>query len=186
MSMKNMKKLFLLSPLGFLINAASASAHCPLCTMGAVVVAGGAAYLGVSSIVIGLFIGAFAASLGLWIARVVKKKKEYIKFQSPILFLVIYLSTILPIMPFMGGIHPLYISWFGDYGSLFNRTYLLNIFLIGAILGGSIMSIMPWVSGKITVARKGKMLFPYQGMVLTLIILLILGGILQLIGITTY
>lgn len=182
----NLKKLFLLSPLGFLINTVSVSAHCPLCTIGAVAVAGGAAYFGVSSIVIGLFIGAFAASLGLWIAKMVKKKKEYIKFQTPLIFIVIYLSTIIPIMPFIGGIYPLYISWFGDYGSLFNRTYLLNTFLAGSLIGGFIMSIMPWVSSKITKARNGKMLFPYQGIILTLVILIIIGVILQFIGITTY
>ena len=176
----SLKKLFLLSPLGFLINTAAVSAHCPLCTMGAVAVAGGAAYFGVSSIIIGLFIGAFAASLGLWIARVVKK--QYFRYQKQAIFAVIFLSTVLPTLPLIPGMpYPLYISWFGEYGSAFNRTYLFNLFLVGSMVGGFVMSVMPWVSARIAAAHRGKLLFPYQGIVLTLVVLVVIGGVLQLL-----
>ena len=50
------------------------SAHCPLCTAGAAIAAGGAIYLGVSVIVVGLFIGAFAVSTGWWVAKIIKKQ----------------------------------------------------------------------------------------------------------------
>ena len=55
----NVKKIFLV-PFLFIFMVDEVLAHCPLCTAGAAVAVGGAAWLGVSKIIIGLFIGAFA------------------------------------------------------------------------------------------------------------------------------
>ncbi len=155
----------------------SARAHCPLCTMGAAAAAGGALWLGVNAIVIGLFIGAFAVSTGWWVSNMLKK--QYIPRQQPILIIISFLLTILPIVPVIteNNIMPLYISWFGDYGSLFNRTYLLNSFLFGSIVGGSIVSITPWISRGIT-TKRGRTL-PFQGVMLTLILLMVTAVTLQ-------
>src|SRR3989344_4207602 len=79
-------------------------AHCPLCVAGAMAAAGGASYLGVSNIVIGLFIGAFAVSVGFWVSRLIKKR--YVPLQSTLLILLSYFLTILPLIPRMEGIYP--------------------------------------------------------------------------------
>src|SRR3989339_671279 len=115
-----LKKLIAFFP--FLLLMQSAYAHCPLCTAGAAFAAGGAAWLGISKAIIGVFIGAFAVSTGWWVSNLLKKK--YIPFQKIVLILVSYIATVLPILPLMPGFYPLLISFSGDYGSLLNRTYL--------------------------------------------------------------
>ncbi|MBC8500768.1 MAG: hypothetical protein ISS25_00135 [Nanoarchaeota archaeon] len=172
------KRLLPLIPFFSIFLVKKAEAHCPLCTIGAGAAAGGAALLGVNQGVIGVFIGGFAVSMGWWVARLIKK--QFIPFQKWALILLSFVLTIFPILPIMSDVHATYISIMGDYGSLLNRTYLLNIFLIGSIIGGIIVSSTPWLSSKITKLRKGKMV-PYQGIILTLLLLIITGGIIQLV-----
>ncbi len=152
-------------------------AHCPLCTVGAGAAAAGAMYLGVSTIVIGLFIGAFAISTGYWISKLIKK--QYFPYQNIALILASFLLTIIPIMPLIPGFTPWYISWFGEYGSIFNRTYLLNNFVVGSIIGASIVSLTPSISKKISDYRNTTIAF--QGVILTLLSLIITGVIIHLV-----
>src|SRR3989338_11226253 len=154
----------------------SAYAHCPLCTVGAAAAAGGAAWLGVSKIVIGIFIGAFAVSIVWWVSNIIKK--QYIPFQKPLIILFSFVTTVFPLLSLevMRSNYPLLISFFGDYGSLFNRTYILNLFLAGSMLGGFIVSVTPWLSKKMTIVRNNKMI-PYQGILLTFLLLIISSAI---------
>lgn len=172
----NLKKLLALTPALFLIE--TVQAHCPLCTAGAVVAAGGAAWLGVSNIVIGIFIGAFAVSIGWWISRLIKKK--YIPFQRTSIIILSFLTTIIPLLPLMKSPYPFYISLIGDYGSLLNRTYLINLFLLGSLIGGFIVCLTPYLSKKIS-ALRNKKIFPYQGIILTFILLIIISIILEVL-----
>ena len=161
----------------------SVHAHCPLCTAGAAVAAGGAAWLGVNNAAIGVFIGAFAVSMGWWISNLIKKR--YVPFQRQLIIALSFATTIPPLMPVMKGIYPVLIPIAGAYGSLLNRTYLINAFLMGSIIGGFIVSITPWLSKKITDACKGKTL-PYQGITLTFVLLAIAGMSLQILIKTVY
>jgi len=47
----------------------SVMAHCPLCVVGAGAAGAAAMWLGVSKVVVALFIGAFAMSMGMWFAK---------------------------------------------------------------------------------------------------------------------
>src|SRR3972149_4067056 len=91
------------------------SAHCPLCTMGAGAAAAGAVWLGVSKVVVALFIGGFAMSMGMWFSKIVKKR--YIPLQKTIIVVVVFFTTIVPLMPIFTAIGPLYISFIGEYGA---------------------------------------------------------------------
>ena len=166
------KSLVLLPGLALL--AKSIHAHCPLCTVGAAAAAGGAAYMGVSTSVVGLFIGAFAVSTGWWVSNLLKRR--VIPFQRTALILISYISTVVPLLPLMQGSYPMFISFAGEYGSLLNRTYLINLFLFGSIIGGVIVCITPWFSRRIG-SWRGKM-FPFQGIMLTLLLLVIAALIL--------
>lgn len=170
--------LFVSALLSSVLSSHLVRAHCPLCTAGAAVAAGGAVWLGVSKVVVSLFIGAFAVSMGFWFSNVLKK--QYIPFQRLIIILASFLLTVIPILPIISSLSPLYISLTGDYGSLLNRTYLLNLSLFGSIFGGLIVCSTPSISNKITKLRKGKII-PFQGVILTFILLLIIGAIIQLI-----
>lgn len=153
------------------------SAHCPLCTAGIIAMAGGAELLGVNVAVIGLFVGAFSISIGVWASKLIKK--QYFKYQTALITLASFLLTVLPLLPMMTAISPFYISLTGTYGSLLNRTYILNNFFMTSILGAIIMCASPWISRKISRMR-GKSL-PFQGIILTFIMLAIFGLILQVV-----
>lgn len=173
-----MKKLYLLPALFSLLLPKITLAHCPLCTAGAGALAVLAAYLGVSSIIVGVMIGAFAIALSMWLARL--PRKEYIPYQKPILTVLIFLSTVIPIMPFIKHYAPLYISLWGDYGTLFHNTYAVDLFLAGMPLGVILVWVAPYLSGWITKKRGGRHL-PYQGISLTFILLIIASLFIQLL-----
>jgi hypothetical protein len=169
----------ILLPLALLFLAPRlALAHCPLCTVGAGALAVAAAAFGVNAAPIGVFIGAFSLALALWLAKLVKK--IYIPQQKTILTIGIFLATIIPIMPLIREYRPLYISLFGNYGSLLHNTYMINLYLLGSIVGALILLISPYLSQIITKSRNGKKL-PYQGLGITFLLLIIVALIFQFI-----
>ncbi|PIT92455.1 MAG: hypothetical protein COU08_02375 [Candidatus Harrisonbacteria bacterium CG10_big_fil_rev_8_21_14_0_10_42_17] len=153
-----------------------ARAHCPLCTAGAGALAVLAISLGISPVVVGLMIGSFALALGLWLARL--PKKNYIPYQQTILTIIIFLGTIIPIMPFIRAYGPLYIALFGDYGTLFHNTYTINLFLVGSLLGALLVASAPMLSKKIT-KLQGTTL-PFQGLMITFALLVTAALIIEL------
>ena len=148
------------------------SAHCPLCTIGAGAAAGGAIWLGVSKVVIGLFIGAFAMSMGMWFSRIIKK--QYIPFQKTAIIGIVFLTTVLPLLPIFSAIGPLYISFMGIYGT----TYAVNYSLASSFLGGIITFISPGLNKKIKEKRNGKGI-PFQSILITFILLAISALLIQ-------
>lgn len=168
-----LKKLFFSLPLFLILLIEDVHAHCPLCTAGAAVAAAGAVWLGVSTIVISFLIGAFAALTGWWFSKLLKK--QYLPFQRAGIVTLAFATTIVPLLPIISTARPVYIALAGDYGSLLNRTYLVNYSLVASIIGGLIVCITPSLSSKITHLRAGRQI-PYQGILLTFL-LLGLGGL---------
>lgn len=121
-----------------------ALAHCPLC----VVATGGlallAASLGLSSAVVGVVSGAFALAMGLWFARLIKRKR--VPYQDWLVALFVYLTTVLPLMPLAMEYKPFFVSFVGKYGT----TYPINLFLLGALLGAGVILIAPPLSRMLT------------------------------------
>src|SRR3972149_9567805 len=72
-------------------------AHCPLCSAAIGGAAVAASYYGIDFSIIGLFIGAFALSTGIWIANWVKK--QYIPHQKKLIILSSLALTIIPVIP---------------------------------------------------------------------------------------
>lgn len=163
-----------LSGLFVLLLPGMALAHCPLCTAGAGIVALGAVELGLGPMSVGIFLGAFAVALGIWFARFLKKR--YIPQQKTILVLLSFVTTILPLQAVLADYTSLYFSFWGEFG----KTLLINLFLIGGILGGLLMLSTPYLSRKLTLARGGVM-FPFQGVVITLVLLVSAAGIVELV-----
>ena len=148
------------------------SAHCPLCTMGAGAAAAGAVWLGVSKVVVALFIGGFAMSMGMWFSKLIKKK--YIPFQKTVIVLVVFLTTVIPLMPLFTAIGPLYLSFMGEYG----KTYAIDYSLISSLFGGLVVFSSPSISKMITKIRGGKII-SFQGVMITLSLLVVLGILIQ-------
>lgn len=156
---------------------AKAFAHCPLCVGGAGAAAALASFLGVSYGSIGVFMGGFAVALSLFIANRLPKK---IKFQNIIVGWLLYLTTFIPMYPFLKGDYlPWFISSGGEYGSLLNRTYLIDMFIVGAIIGSLIVFYSMKLSAYITRKRDGKQI-KFQGMILTFSLLTVAALAIQI------
>lgn len=157
----------------------SVHAHCPLCTIGVGALGGGALWLGISPTVIGLFIGGAAVALGIMIDRMMKHR---IRFQEPLVIITTFILTVLPLVPILGSVTGLPIYLAGEYGSLLNRVYLIDTFLIGSLFGGLLVMASPWINTKVIALRKGKK-FNYQRMTITVLTMVVFGTVLQLIGV---
>jgi hypothetical protein len=82
--------------------------------------------------------------------------------------------------PFLKGD---YTSWFisasGEYGSWLNMTYLIDLFIVGAIIGSLIVVYSIKLSGLLTRKRDGKQI-KFQGLLITFALLFISALLLQL------
>lgn len=176
-----MKKLFLpsLGSIAFLLIPRQALAHCPLCTAGAGAAAAGAAVIGVKHVVIGLLIGAFAAALGFYLAN--RMKRQFIPLQKSLIVMSTFALTIIPLLPLLDSYFGFSIYLMGEYGSALNRVYVINRFLLGSILGGLVMVLIPYLSRAISKLQSDKRL-PYQSLIITFTTLTILAILLQLVA----
>lgn len=148
-------------------------AHCPLCTAGAGILAVMAAYFGLSSMIIGVLIGAFALALSLWLKN--WPRKQFIRYQRLIVGVIIFLGTVVPIVPLVVDYGPLYLPFWGEYG----RTFAVNLYLVGLPFGMGAVYSAPPLSRLLTKARGGKIM-PYQGVSITLILLVIISTLIQI------
>ncbi|PJE50732.1 MAG: hypothetical protein COV29_03290 [Candidatus Yanofskybacteria bacterium CG10_big_fil_rev_8_21_14_0_10_36_16] len=149
-------------------------AHCPLCTAGAGLAALGAKWLGVGAAPIGVFVGAFGMALGYWASHWIKK--NYFKGQGQAIVAGSFVGTVVPLVPLMQEYSSVYVPFLGEYG----RTYLINHFLIGSLVGGIVIVISPIISKKISLLRNGSAL-PYQGLITTFLLLLASASIFELL-----
>lgn len=156
-----------------LLVSTPAHAHCPLCTAGAGVVALGAARLGAGPMSIGIFLGAFAVALGLWVARYLKK--QYLPRQRVLLAILSFATTIFPLQAVLADSASVYLPFWGEYG----KTFVINLFVVGAVAGGILTLLPPYLSKKLTLARSGEM-YPFQGMVITLLLLVSAAAVIEL------
>ncbi len=174
-----MRKIFFifLIVLAGLISVPLVSAHCPLCTgaIGAGAVA--AKYLGIDVSIIGLFVGAFGISTGLWFNKWLngKLKKKYFKFQDHAIVFGSFLLTVIPLKGAVSDNIYLPLFWFGELGSLFNRIYWINKLIIGSVIGMAVTLLAFHIHNTVKRAH-GKVLFPFQGIAFTLIMLIISGA----------
>ena len=164
------KKIILLLVFASLLfaYAPEVHAHCPLCTAAVGTAAISAKYYGMDTSIIGLFIGAFGISTGLWIGR--KIKKQYIKFQLPIVVLLSFVLTVIPLMSVDNSTIYAPVLLLGPAGSVLNKVYWINKILFGSIIGGAASLLGFWLHTYIKKVR-GSVLFPYQGIAITLTLL---------------
>ncbi len=146
-------------------------AHCPLCTAAVGAAAISAKYYGLDASLIGLLIGAFGVSTGLWIGLRVKK---FFKFQFSFIVLASFLITAMPLLYIKSDDIYFPLLLIGPTGSLLNKVYWIDKMLFGSIIGGLITLLAFWLH--IQIKRiNGKVIFPFQGVVITLIFLIMSG-----------
>jgi hypothetical protein len=156
----------LLLLIGGILVPSLAHAHCPLCTAGAGILAVIAASLGVPALIVSTFLGGFAFAMGLWIAPLITKK--YFTYQDAVLTWLIYLSTVIPLWPLLREYKTLYAPYIGF--DKYAEKVPVDVYIVGAILGALLLLLAPIISKKVT-ALKGEQLIPFQGIVITFILL---------------
>lgn len=180
MNPRRIPTLILSSILASTLLISRVDAHCPLCTAGIAAAAAGATVLGVKTVTVGLFVGAFAVSTGMWFAN--SRKIKGVK--KLLIAMMAFLVTVVPLKPAIPAAMSeyifVYVSIAGDYGSPLNRTYLLNPLLTGSLIGAAVVMTVPRLSRKLTELRGKKA--PFQGVVLTISLLTVAGAILQVLG----
>ncbi len=171
-------KVFLSLVVFGIVLSSTSYAHCPLCTAGAWAAGAIAVWFGVSPVIVALFIWAFAMTLGVWFARIIKKR--YISYQKIIIAASIYFVTVLTTVPFIWGhVVPFYVSLYWDYGSWLHSTYSINLVWIWALLGGWIIFLGAFLNKKI---KKAELLaVPFQKIIITLILLSVFALLLHLV-----
>lgn len=143
-----------------LILAPAALAHCPLCTVGAGAGLALSRWLGIDDSISGIWIAALLGATSLWFANSLKKK--YLPYQNYFIYWFVLLTTIGSFYAFklvdehaglIVGV-PKAIFGIASGGLVFYLVDLLNIYIR---------------------KYKGKVLFPYQGIVFSLGAMLLLS-----------
>lgn len=150
-----------------------ALAHCPLCVAATGGLALLAASLGLSSAIVGVVSGAFALAMGLWFARLIKTKR--VPGQDWLVALFVYLTTVLPLIPLAREYKPLFVPFVGEYGT----TYAVNLYLLGAFIGGAIILVAPSLSRTIT-RITGKHI-AFQQLITIGVLLLLVSSVVEIL-----
>lgn len=162
---------------GFVLPTVS-YAHCPLCTIGIGILGAAAQAMGVSLGVIGLFVGAFVVSTGMWISMRINWR---FKYKTQFVVLVSFVLTVLPLRQFSNQYFYIPVYWLGEPGSILNRIYFIDQFIAGSVLGW-IMTVLSMYLNSAVKRWRGRVLFPFQGVMITLLVLVLAGVILQLLS----
>lgn len=170
--MKKMAIIFLASVAMLSIGSAPVHAHCPLCAGAVGMVAASAKYYGLDASIVGLFGGAFAVSTGVFFAQ--KVKKQYIRLQFPAIVLASFILTVIPLLLIKSEDMVLPLRLFGETGSVLNRVYWMDKLVFGALIALPVTLLAFWLHDY-TKKVRGRVLFPYQGIVFTLAVLSIAG-----------
>ncbi|MDZ4209757.1 MAG: hypothetical protein U1C56_01100, partial [Candidatus Curtissbacteria bacterium] len=153
-----MKKVlaFLLVPLTFLIFPKVIYAHCPLCVAGAGVGLSLSRWIGLDDSITGLWMAAFLGAMAFWsyLALVKKLNKGPMVWLKPTLYLAIFASTLWSFYKFNLVIR-------------MEKMYGLDKLTFGIVAGGIAFYLVDIINDLIIKIR-GKSLFPYQRIVLSL------------------
>ncbi|MBS3133816.1 hypothetical protein J4214_01125 [Candidatus Woesearchaeota archaeon] len=154
--------------LAFLIP--KAYAHCPLCSGAVAAAAISAKYYGFDPSVIGLFIGAFAVSTGLWFNS---KLKNYFRFQKELIVLLSFLVTVVPVSLKVGDV------FYVPLGFI-SRTLWPNKIVFGSFIGALTFFLASWLNKRIKL-KLNRNIIPFQGILLNVFALIIVAALFYFI-----
>lgn len=150
----------LISPFILLVKT---QAFCPVCTVAVGAGLGFAKYLGIDDLISGIWIGGLLLSASLWLIEWLDKKKWKFRLYKLITYLVMYGLVIIPFVQS------------GTIGNQYNKFWGIDKVLFGIVLGtvGFILGLL--YSSKLTKKNKGKVLFPFQKVVIPITTLILLS-----------
>lgn len=163
------RKLLLLSSILGILWAGAVKAVCPLCVVAVGAGLGLSEYLGIDDSISSIWIGAFLMTLIWWTLVELRKKNWGFKFDVVVIFLAYYLLTFIPL--YYAGIlgHPL------------NKIFGIDKIIFGTTLGTIISLFGHWFSVYLKKKNNGKVFFPYQKVVIPVVILILTSLIFYLL-----
>ncbi|MGA2418011.1 MAG: hypothetical protein ABSF55_02135 [Candidatus Staskawiczbacteria bacterium] len=164
------KKIILLGLLlsGFLW-ANMAKAICPVCVVAIGAGLGLSRWLGVDDVVSSVWIGALLVSIILWTLIEMEKKKWRFAYDAVIISLAYYLLTFIP----------LYYS--GIVGHPLNKFLGTDKVIFGTFVGSIVFLLSHWLNLYLKKKNNGKVFFPYQKVVLPVVVLILTSSIFYII-----
>jgi len=149
--------------------ASTAKAICPICVVAIGAGLGLSRWLGVDDVVSSIWIGALLVAMIMWTLIEMRKKNWGFPFAAVVVSLAYYLLTFVPL--YYAGIvgHPL------------NRIFGIDKIVFGTAVGTIIFLLSLWLHKYLKQKNNGKSFFPYQKVVLPVVILLLTSLIFYLL-----
>ncbi|MDP2666672.1 MAG: hypothetical protein Q8P05_04200 [Candidatus Diapherotrites archaeon] len=151
-------------------------AHCPLCTLAVGTGAVTASYLGMGLGAVGAFVGGAGMVMGLMFAQAMKKK--YVPHQDALVIGGTFLLTAIAVNALPSDQILLPLRLLGESGGLLNKVYWIEKSYLGVAIGGVAALVAHGLHGRIRKTR-GKSLIPYQGVLLSLLLVGSAAALLQ-------
>lgn len=161
--------IYLISVITFLLFTGSAYAICPVCVIAVGAGVGIAEKFGVDDTIVGLWVGALIIAMAWWTVNWLIKKNWCFKGCGSITFLSYYLLTLVP----------LYSS--GLIGKELNRLWGIDRLLLGVMIGSILFYLGTSLHFYLKTKNNEKVYFPFQKVILNLVILLLASGIFYLL-----
>jgi len=164
------KNLFLLGILTLGLSLPSLTqAVCPVCTIAVGAGVGLCRWLGIDDLISGVWIGGLIVSMVIWFLDWLDKKGIRFKFLRFIVIVLFYFIIIAPLY------------WAGIMGHPLNKFGGIDKLLFGIISGSISFIISVWLNSFLKKKNQGKVIFPFQKVVLPILFLLITSLIFYLI-----
>jgi len=164
------KNLFLLGILTLGLSLPGLTqAVCPVCTIAVGAGVGLCRWLGIDDLISGVWIGGLIVSMVIWFLDWLDKKGIRFKFLRFIVIVLFYFIIIAPLY------------WAGIMGHPLNKFGGIDKLLFGIISGSISFIISVWLNSFLKKKNQGKVIFPFQKVVLPILFLLITSLIFYLI-----
>ncbi|MDR1338172.1 MAG: hypothetical protein LBJ73_04060 [Rickettsiales bacterium] len=145
--------------------AGAAHAVCPVCTIAVGAGLEGARLLGVDDVITGIWAGALTLSVFFWTAGWLKKKGVE----------NIWLQIVAPFVLYYGLLAGVYLMPSVNFGA--NALWGIDKFLLGIVSGSIVFFLSERWNAQIKQKNGGKVLFPFQKVIIPLCALLALSGV---------
>lgn len=140
-----------------------ARAVCPVCVVAVGAGLGFSRWLGVDDVVSSIWIGALLMALILWTLVGIRKRGWGFTLDSVVMALAYYLLTFAPLY------------YIGILGHPLNKVFGIDKIIFGTALGSVAFLFSYWLHQYLKRKNNGKSFFPYQKVVLPIIVLAIIS-----------
>jgi len=159
--MKSKIKFICLSILGLLSIPFTTKAVCPVCTVAIASGVGLCRYLGIDDLVSGLWVGGLLLSIAIWTKDYLKKHKWDFKYSYPVLLVIYFLITFIPLKSL------------GILGHKYNLIFGIDRLLFSSMVGAFLAFISVFINNWLKKQNHNKVFIPYQKVIIPLALLTI-------------